>query len=374
MSVRDFVSGGSALTAEHLALRQAVRDFLADRLPTEDLVTRTESGAAFDRALWADLAGQLGAHGITVAEEHGGSGFGWVEQALVFHELGRVLYAGPYLAAVGLAIPLLAACDDQEARERWLPGLAAGELIATVALDTPMRDPLRVRREGGAARLTGRLSHVMFAAQADVLFVPVTGEDGAVSLFAVPAGAGVSARPLASLDMTREFATVDLEDAAAVPVGAPGEGDTVLDLVRDRAVLALSAEQVGGTEAVLEMAVDYAKVREQFDRPIGSFQAIKHTCSRMMLELESARALTEHAAWIADERPSMLPAAVAACGALCSEAYAQAAYDALHIHGGLGFTWEHRAHLYYRRAKSDELLFGSPGTHRARLARWICDS
>jgi alkylation response protein AidB-like acyl-CoA dehydrogenase len=174
-----------------------------------------------------------------------------------------------------------------------------------------------------------------------------------------------------TLDLTRDHAVVRFDAAPAYRVGPPGGGDALLRQITDFAVLALAAEQVGGTEKVLEMAVDYAKVRHQFDRPIGSFQAVKHTCAQILLTLESARTLVEHAAWIADQRPGLLPAAAAACGSTCSEAFATASYDALHIHGGLGFTWEHPAHLYFRRARSDERLFGSPDTHRERLAAYV---
>jgi alkylation response protein AidB-like acyl-CoA dehydrogenase len=371
LTVRDFVSQGSSLSAEHLALRSSVREFLEDHLPTETLVSRVEQAAGVDRGLWTTMAVDLGLQGLAVEESHGGSGFGWVEQGIVFHELGRVLYSGPYLATVGLAIPLLQASHDAEAQRRWLPRLTSGEIAATVALGAFGGEVLTVRQAGTELTVSGRLSHVLSGSQADVLFVPVAEASGELSIFAVEAGTEVHSAPMATLDLTRDHAVVRFDDAPAYRVGPPGSGEALLRQVGDLAVLALAAEQVGGTEKALEMAVSYAKVRHQFDRPIGSFQVVKHTCAQILLTLESARTLAEHGAWIADQRPDLLPAAAAVCGSACSEAFATASYDALHIHGGLGFTWEHPAHLYFRRAKADEHLFGSPDTHRERLAALV---
>jgi alkylation response protein AidB-like acyl-CoA dehydrogenase len=374
LSVRDFVSEGSAFSTEHLLLRESVRQFLEERLPTEALVQRAEAAELFDRGIWRDLAAQIGAQGLAVPERLGGSGYGWTEQGIIFHELGRVLYAGPYLATVSLAMPALLASEDDDAQAAWLPGLVSGELAATVLVPTRHGQEFCTADVTTAAvSVTGSVSPVLAGSQADLLIVPAI-EQGQLSLFLVEADTdGVTRERLVSLDLARDYSTVDLRDAPAIRMGAIGAGTAILELLHDRVVLCQAAEQLGATEACLEMAVDYAKIREQFDRPIGSFQAIKHTCSKMLLAQESARALTEHAAWIADNRPELLPAAAAACGATCSETLASVAYDAVHIHGGLGFTWEHRAHLYYRRAKADAILFGTPDEHRANLAAWICD-
>jgi alkylation response protein AidB-like acyl-CoA dehydrogenase len=371
LTIRDFVSQGSSLTAEHLALRESVREFLEDNLPTDTLVSRTERAAGFDRGLWSTMAVGLGLHGLAVEEEYGGSGFGWVEQGIVLHELGRVLYSGPYLATVALAIPLLTTCGDTEAKRRWLPRLVSGQATATVAINALERVPLSVRPGDTGPVVSGTLSHVLSGSEADVLFISVTGPDGEASVYAVEAGPGVQTTPMETLDLTRDHAVVQFNAAPAYRVGSPGAGIGLLRPVSDFAVLALAAEQVGGTEKVLELAVEYAKVRHQFDRPIGSFQVIKHTCAQILLTLESARTLVEHAAWIADNRPELLPPATAAGGGTCSESFASASYDALHIHGGLGFTWEHPVHLYFRRARADEQLFGSPDAHRERLAGYV---
>jgi alkylation response protein AidB-like acyl-CoA dehydrogenase len=370
LTVADFVAEGAALSDEHLAIRAALRDFLDRRLPAETLVTRTDEGSGFDRDLWRTMATQLGLQGMAIPETYRGGGYGWVEACVAFHELGRALYSGPYLPTVALAAPLLHSAGGDPAID-LLPRIAAGELTATVAVGARERERVRLAARGsGGYALSGVLSHVLSGDEADVLIVPVD-EDGSRSFFAVHNGEGVRATPMQRLDLTRDYAVLELDSAPARRVGPPGTASDLLGPVLDRAVVALAAEQVGGGEKVLGMAVEYAKVRHQFDRPIGSFQIIKHTCSKMLLALESARALAEHAAWIADERPGLLPAAAAAAGSVCSEAFAAGAYDALHIHGGLGFTWEHPAHLYYRRAKADAILFGDADVHREHLARYV---
>jgi alkylation response protein AidB-like acyl-CoA dehydrogenase len=370
LTVADFVADGAALSDEHLAIRAALRDFLDRRLPTDTLVTRTDEGHSFDRGLWRTMATQLGLQGMAIAQAYGGGGYGWVEACVAFHELGRVLYCGPYLATVALAAPLLHSAGGDLALD-LLPRIAAGELTAAVAVGARERATVRLAVSGsGGYVLSGVLSHVLSGNEADILIVPV-GEGESRSLFAVRSGAGVRATPMRRLDLTRDYAVLELDSAPARRVGPPGTAGDLLGPVLDRAVVALAAEQVGGAEKVLDMAVGYAKVRHQFGRPIGSFQIIKHTCSKMLLALESARALAEHAAWIADERPGLLPAAAAAAGSVCSEAFAAGAYDALHIHGGLGFTWEHPAHLYYRRARADAIVFGDADVHREHLARYV---
>ena len=370
LTVAEFVADGAALSDEHLAMKATLHDFLDKHLPTETLVVRTDDSSGFDRDLWRTMAAQLGLQGMAIPENSGGGGYGWVEACIAFHELGRALYSGPYLPTVALAAPLLHSAGGDTALD-LLPRIAAGDVTGTVAVGARERATVRVAvSELGGHTLSGVLSHVLSGDDADILIVPVD-EGGTRSLFAVRNGEGVRTTPMQQLDLTRKHAVVELDSAPAWRVGPPGAAGDLLGPVLDRAVVALAAEQVGGAEKVLEMAVGYAKVRRQFDRPIGSFQIIKHTCSKMLLALESGRALAEHAAWIADQRPGLLPAAAAAAGSACSEAFAAIAYDGLHIHGGLGFTWEHPAHLYYRRAKADAILFGHADLHRERLARYV---
>ena len=212
---------------------------------------------------------------------------------------------------------------------------------------------------------------VLDGAQANLLIVAAKTGAG-TSLFAVdPSGAGVTTTNLATMDQTRKQAKVELDGAPATLVGTDGAGWSTLERVLDLAAVALAAEQVGGAQKVLEEAVQYAKDRVQFGRPIGSFQAIKHKCADMLLEVESAKSAAYYAAWCAAELNDELPSVASLAKAYCSEAYFHAAAENIQIHGGIGFTWEHPAHLYFKRAKSSELLFGDPTYHRELLAQRI---
>ncbi|HEU5158824.1 MAG TPA: acyl-CoA dehydrogenase family protein [Streptosporangiaceae bacterium] len=337
------------LTAELAALRDTVRAFLAEACPP----AARRDAAPGDPALWRRLAGELGLVGLAVPEEYGGAGGGMIELAVVCEELGRALTPVPYLATAVLAAH--AARGDPRLAERLLPGIAAGSATATVILD----GSVTVR----AGRLWGAGSYVLDGTHADVVLVPV--RDGHVDrLYAVPgdaSGLGRRARP--TLDRTRPLASLVFEGVAAEPY-RPARGVET----RDLAITALAAEQVGGAERCLEMATDYAKARVQFGRPIGSFQAIKHKLADLLVSVESARSAARGAAWAADREPDRLPVAAAMAGSYCGEAFLRAAGENIQIHGGIGVTWEHDAHLYLRRATSSAQLFGTPAAHRARLA------
>lgn len=370
LSPADVAAGGAELQEEHADLRDSVRALLADRNPEETVREWAARPEGFDVDLWRDFGGELGAAGLTVPEEFGGHGFGWVEQAVTLQEAGRALYGGPLLSTVGLAVPALLAADSDEVRAELLPRIASGELLATAAIPAPGRTlPVTASARGEGVALTGTLRAVLDGGTAEVLLLVAPDEHGG-SLYLVRAGEGVTARPLKTLDLVRRQATVVLEGAPAVRLST-GRGAEIAERVRDRAVLALAAEQLGVAERALEMSVEYAKTRVQFDRAIGSFQAIKHLCADMLVGLESARALVEHAAWLADHRTAHLPAAVAAAKVLCSEVAASITADTIHVHGGTGFTWEHPAHVYFRRAKTAEVLFGDPDRYRVELATRI---
>jgi alkylation response protein AidB-like acyl-CoA dehydrogenase len=264
---------------------------------------------------------------------------------------------------------------DAAAQRAHLPGIAAGETTATLALaeangrwDTAGVEATALR-EGAAWRLHGTKLYVLDGHTADVVLVAARTPAG-VSLFSLAGdSAGLVRKPLATLDPTRKQARLDLDGAPATLVGAEGDGERVLPALLDLAAVALAAEQVGGAQRCLDMAVAYAKERVQFGRPIGSFQAIKHKCADVLLEVESARSAACYAAWRAAEGSPELPAVAALAKAYCSDAYSHAAAENIQIHGGIGFTWEHAAHLYFRRAKSSALLFGDASYHRERVAR-----
>jgi alkylation response protein AidB-like acyl-CoA dehydrogenase len=357
-------------TEEQEALRATVRRFLAVKSPSEAVRGWMESGEGHDPVLWRQLAGQLDLQGLAVPEKYGGAGGGPVELGIVLEEMGRVLLPSPFFATVALAGQALVASGDDTARSRWLPGIADGSLTATVALAEESGSwrlddvATAATASGGGWTLSGTKMFVIDGHSADLVLVVARTETGP-GLFAVEGDeAGMTRTPLEALDLTRRLGRIDLADTPATRVGEHTIGfpRTWLDL----AVIALAAEQVGGAQACLDAAVGYAKVRVQFDRPIGSFQAIKHKCADLLLEVEAARSATRHAAAMADT--GELPTAAAVAGAYCSAAFTHAAKENIQIHGGIGFTWEHDAHLYLKRAKSSEQLFGAPAAHRARLA------
>ena len=369
---------------EQEELRRTIRRFFDEKSPSTEVRRLMETPEGFDRALWERMAGELSLQGTAVPEAYGGAGFGQVELSVVMEELGRALTPSPFLASAVLAASALLAGDDEDARRELLPGLAAGTTIATLAVAEPASPPegegrgggegwqpaaiaARAELDGAGWRLTGVKTPVPDGALADLVLVAARAGDE-LGLFAVESGApGLARTALGTLDPTRRLARLELSGVPArrlVSEDAEGALERALDL----AAVALAAEQLGGLQRCLDMSVEYAKARYQFGRPIGSFQAIKHLCADMHVAMELTRSAVRYSAWAADEAPDELPVAAALARAACSEAFSQVAADTIQVHGGIGFTWEHDAHLYYRRAKSSELLLGGRHQQRARLA------
>jgi alkylation response protein AidB-like acyl-CoA dehydrogenase len=320
---------------------------------------------------------QLGLQAIAIPEEYGGVGFGYVELTVIFEEMGAALLCAPYFSTVALAANALMSSGDESAKKDFLPGIASGETMATLALteDTGRWDlegiTLAATGKGGDWKLDGHKMFVIDGATAGLLLVAGRTAKG-VSLFAVEAdAAGVTRTALATMDQTRKQARIEFAGTPARLVGEDGGAGPALSRTLDLAAVALAAEQVGGAQRCLDMAVDYAKTRIQFGRPIGSFQAIKHKCADMLLEVESAKSAAYYAGWAAAEDSEELPVVASLAKSYCSEAYFHAAAENIQIHGGIGFTWEHDAHLYFKRAKSSELLLGDPSYHRELLAKRI---
>ncbi|MBT8192804.1 MAG: acyl-CoA/acyl-ACP dehydrogenase [Acidimicrobiia bacterium] len=353
---------------EQEMLREGARRFLADKSPLDRVREIVETTDGYDAELWGAI-GEQGWTAMHIPEHYGGAGFSYAETAILLHEMGRVLAPVPFLSSLLAAEAILAGGDDAQKAE-WLPKLASGEIIGTVAVAEPAGDwdeasvAVAASRDGDGFSLTGTKSFVTAGHVADLLVVAARLE-GEVALFLV-GGDAVSATKLVTLDTTRSQATVELAGAAAVRLGAAGWD--VVERVYRVAGTALSSEQVGGLERTLEMAVEYAKDRKQFGRAIGSFQAIKHLCADMLVSLESARSASGYAVWALATGSEELAVAAPLAKAYCSEAYFKSAGDNIQIHGGIGFTWEHDAHLYFKRAKSTELLFGSPQRQRRELA------
>ena len=365
------------VTPEQEELRASVRRFLADRAPISAVRELMETEDGLDAAVWRQAGEQLGLQGIAIPEEYGGAGFTFAEQAIVLEELGAALYSGPYLASAVLAATALLASSDEDARKDYLPGIASGELIATLAFteEDGSWDPDAIRlaatNHGDGWVLDGRKSFVLDGHTARlILVVARTGDE--LSLFAVQADAsGLARTALPTLDQTRKLARLDFAATPAALVGAPAEGAAVLNRTLDIAAIAQAAEQLGGAQRALDMAVEYLKVRHQFGRPIGSFQGLKHRCADLLLEVESLRSAVQYAAAAVAEDSAEIPMVASLVKAYASDVYFHVAAENIQMHGGIGFTWEHDAHLYFKRAKASELFLGDATYHREHLATRI---
>jgi 3-oxochol-4-en-24-oyl-CoA dehydrogenase len=353
-------------------LREVTRDFLKKKSPEARVRDLMETDGGVDLQGWTQAATQLGIAGLLVPEELGGSGAGIAELGVVFEESGRALWCAPLLSTCALATCAVLCAADAAARAELLPPIAEGAVVAALAWNgvRPSVGSLRARRRGERWVVDGTSGYVVDGGIADYVLVCAAVDDR-LDLFVVGSGggkpvAGLSRRNLTTMDLTRRLAELSFEATPALRIGTDvREG---LDRALDRAEVLLAAEQLGGATWLLEMAVDYAKTRIQFGRPIGSFQAIKHKLAEMLTTVELARASVEHAVVVADHEPALLAVAVSHARAVASEAYLRVAEGNLHVHGGIGFTWDHPAHLYLKRAKSSQLLLGSPKWHRSRLA------
>jgi alkylation response protein AidB-like acyl-CoA dehydrogenase len=362
---------------EQEELRRTVRRFLEDKSPEIEVRRLMATTEGYDVAVWRQMAEQMGLQGLAIPEEFGGSGFSYAELVVVFEEMGRVLLCAPYFSSVALAANLLLWSGDDAAKADYLPGLASGERIGTVAMTEASGRwdaegvTLPATKSGDGWRLSGEKLYVLDGDVADLIMVAARTTMG-VSVFAVDKGAdGLIVESLETMDQTRKQARVVFSSTPARLVGTDGQGWAALSKMLDLAAVALASEQVGGAQFVLDMAVEYAKTRVQFGRPIGSFQAIKHKCADMLVEVESAKSAAYYAGWAAAEDNEELPVVASLAKSYCSEAYFHTTAENIQIHGGIGFTWEHPAHLYFKRAKSSELLFGDPTYHRELVAQRI---
>ena len=365
-----------AFTEEQDELRNVVRSFLEDKSPETEVRRLMETDEGYDPAVWSQMADQLGLQSLTIPEAYGGQGFGNVELGIVLEEMGRSLLCAPYFSTVVLAANAILQSGNEDAKQAHLPGIADGSVIATLAL---AESSGRWDAEGVTAAakqgddgwtISGEKMFVTDGATANLIVVAAR-SDGGIHLFTVAGdAAGLTRESLSTMDQTRKQARLTFDNTPAEHL-ADTDDFALLATVLDLAAVALANEQVGGAQFVLDMAVQYAKDRVQFGRPIGSFQAIKHKCADMLLEVESAKSAAYYGSWCASEMNDELPSVASLAKAYCSEAYFHCAAENIQIHGGIGFTWEHPAHLYFKRAKSSELLFGDPAYHREQLAQRI---
>lgn len=363
-------------TEDQHEFAKAVRQFLAKHSPESEVRRLMATEQGFDRETWQKMARELGLQGIGIPEQYGGQGFGWVELGIVLEEMGRVLLCAPFYSTVVLAATAILESGDHDAAAEWLPGIADGSAIATLAFpgQSGVWDAtgvtIHASFDGGSYRLTGKSRATIDGHVADWFVVPAITDSG-VTLFVVEAGAGVSAALIRPLDETRKLADICFDGAIGRILGTLGDGLPVLQRVLDLAVVGLAAEQAGGARAALDMSVAYMKDRVQFGQPIGAFQSLKHMAADVLIEAESAKSAASYALWAADEAREELPAAASLAAAYCAEAFVTAAHQNIQFHGGMGFTWEIPAHLYFKRARADQTLFGDPQTHREALAQRI---
>ncbi len=371
---------------EQEMLRQSARGMLEKECPSAVVRRLMEDERGYAPELWKRM-GTLGWTGLVIPESFGGAGLSYVDLVVVLEEMGRVLLPSPFIWTV-LFGEALRRGGSEERKKALLPKLAAGELIGTLAYMEPsgLWDAAGISmvaaERGTGFRLDGVKLFVNDAHVADYFLVAarIGADAGAdprqgITLFAMEAERpGISVHPLKTMDQTRKMAEVSfkaVEAGAADVVGERGQGWKTLSEVIDRGKVALAAEMVGGAHKVLDMAVEYAKVREQFGRPIGSFQAIQHKCANMLVDVESATSAVYYAAWAVSQEAAEAPLAAAMAKAAASDAYRRTAAEGIQTHGGIGFTWEHDLHLYYKRAKSSEFTFGDATFNREIVAQLI---
>lgn len=362
-----------ARTEEQDLIASTARQYLEENIDIGRVRELMMSEDGFDRGLWKEMA-DLGWMGLTIADVHGGAGLGFPEVGVLLEEMGRLVTPGPFFASTILATTAIQETATESRSAELLPSLASGEKITSLALYEEPRgwDVLtpatKATPSGDGWVLDGQKRFVLDGHSVDELIVTAMTDDG-VGVFALAAdadGVGVTQEPV--LDPTRRQASVTLDSVRVGPGARLGEGDASEGLIRTLrlASVALASEQVGGAQQCMEMSVEYAKNRYQFGRPIGSYQAIKHRCANMLMKVEHAKSTAYYAARVTEDADELEIAAPLA-GSVSSEAYVWVAGENIQVHGGIGFTWEHDAHLYLKRAKASSLLLGSPGHQRGLL-------
>jgi alkylation response protein AidB-like acyl-CoA dehydrogenase len=368
------MSNARSAASEQDDLRDTARAFFAkhsDEPAVRSAMTTTDG---YDPDLWRLMADQLGLQALLIPSVYGGADFRFVDVQVVVEEMGRALVCAPYLSSAVLVAYALLASGDADRCAELLPRIADGTRIGALAFtDAGGRweattGEVHAHHGRHGWTLKGRRRFVLDGAVADMILVAATTPAGP-SLFAVDRTTGLHATPLTTLDMTRRQADLTFDDADAFLIGEAGAADEYLARAFDAGLAALAAEQVGGARRVLEMSVEYAKTRHQFGRPIGSFQAIKHKCADMLMQVECAATAAHAVGEAIDENSAEIATLASLAKAYCSQAYCGVAAENIQVHGGIGFTWEHAAHLYFRRAKSSQMLFGNATFHRQRLLK-----
>jgi alkylation response protein AidB-like acyl-CoA dehydrogenase len=371
-----------AFTNEQDQFRSTIRRFLDDKSPTTEVRRLMITAEGYDPEVWRQLSAELALPGIHIPEEYGGAGFGMVELCIVAEEFGRSLLCAPYFSSAVLAANAILNAGTEAQKSSLLPDIAAGKRLATLAITEPNGswDPRDIEVTATPVadgyRLDGVKSYVVDGNLADLLVVaarvPKTSGLEGLGLFTLDSKAGgVERRPLESMDPTRKLARIDLHGAYASLLGDLNEGAKPIVRTMDQATVVLANEMMGGAQALLDSAISYAKLRVQFGREIGSFQAIKHKCADLLLDVELAKSATYYAAQAVAVEDSEWPALASLAKATASDTYLRTAAECIQIHGGIGFTWDNDTHLWFKRAKSSEVFLGQPSYHRELLMqRW----
>ncbi len=364
---------------EQQAFRESIRRFLADKSPTTEVRRLMETDAGCDRAVWRQLSQELGITGIAIPEAYGGQGFGISELAIALEEAGRALLCAPLFASGVMAATAILKGATEAQKQALLPAIASGETVATLAIaeDAGRWEAsaieMKATSSGEAFRLNGTKSFVVDGHSADQFIVAARtggagGDADGVSLFRVSGDAeGLNKRLLKSTDQTRKLARVTFDNVEAELIGTRGAAAAPLRDTLDIAAICLANEMVGGAERLLESAIEYANIRVQFGRPIGSFQSLKHKAADMLLDVELAKSAAYYAAAAVDEGDDDITALASIAKSAAADAYMQTAIHTVQIHGGIGFTWDNDTHLWYKRAKSSEVFLGTSAEHRERL-------
>ncbi len=366
------------LTETQQTLKNTVRKFLAAECPMAEVRRLIDTDTAHDPALWRKMADQ-GWTGMLIPEQYGGFGMGMLEMAAALEEMGRALLPGAFFNTVLMAGSLIQSAGSEAQKQKYLAPIARGEATAAVAFleesgaMTPDALRMQARKSGSGYTLDGTKLLVLSASVADILVV-VAKLDGEPALFLVPAkSAGLRINPMSSIDLTRKAYEVVFNGVAAELLASGAAALTALDRARAIATVGLVAEMTGGMQRLLEITVEYAKTRKQFGRPIGQFQAVQHQCADMLVFTESSRSAAYYAAYAIEEGIPEARLAVSVAKAYASDAYREVGNRAIQVHGGMGFTWENDSHLYYRRAKVSELMFGDATFHREQIAKLVID-
>jgi alkylation response protein AidB-like acyl-CoA dehydrogenase len=369
---------------EQELLRSTARKFFENECPSTVVRTLMETPEGMTPALWSKLVEQ-GWLGLIYPEAYDGMGLGLVDLVVLMEEMGRAVVPGPYFSTVMLGSLAILEAGNETQKKEWLPKIATGEKRVSLAWMEPSATlgpdgvTLPATQKNGTYMLSGTKLFVPDAHTADAIVVAArTGmgksEDG-VALFLVPKGApGVDVKLLPTMDQTRKLCEITLKDVrlgSDALLGAAGAGWKPLARVLDRATVALCAEMCGGAQKVLEMTVEYAKIRQAFGRPIGSYQGVKHKAADMLVDVENSKSITYYAAWALDEGVTEGPLATSMAKAYVSDAYRRVSAAGIQLHGGIGFTWEHDLHLYFKRAKGSEFTFGDATYHRERVAQLV---